>query len=124
MLSGLLTAKFGLNEEYEKTQSIVFTFLGSIIITLVLGLPWSIYYTFVIEESYGFNKMTLGLFFKDTLKRTLVSQAIMMPLTALIIFVIEIGGDYFFIYAWLIVFMISMDSGFRIDEEKYSRTGG
>ncbi|CAK8674319.1 unnamed protein product [Clavelina lepadiformis] len=107
MLSGLLTAKFGLNEEYEKTQSIVFTFLGSII-TLVLGLPWSIYYTFVIEERHGFNKMTLGFFLKDTLKKTLVSQAIMMPLTALIIFVIEIGGDYFFIYAWLMVFTISM----------------
>lgn len=31
----------------------------------VIGLPFSLYSTFVVEERHGFNKQTLGLFFAD-----------------------------------------------------------
>ena len=34
----------------------------------IISLPFSIYHTFVIEEKYGFNKMTPSLFIKDKLK--------------------------------------------------------
>ncbi len=35
---------------------------------IVLGLPFSLYGTFVVEQKHGFNKQTLGLFFLDILK--------------------------------------------------------
>ena len=35
---------------------------------MVLGLPFSLYGTFVVEQKHGFNKQTLGLFFLDILK--------------------------------------------------------
>ena len=35
---------------------------------LVLGLPFSLYGTFVVEQKHGFNKQTLGLFCIDTVK--------------------------------------------------------
>lgn len=35
---------------------------------LVLGIPFSLYSTFVIEQKHGFNKQTLGLFFMDVIK--------------------------------------------------------
>lgn len=35
---------------------------------LVMGLPWSIYSTFVIEQRHGFNKQTPGIFVFDILK--------------------------------------------------------
>ncbi len=35
---------------------------------MVMGVPWSLYSTFVIEERHGFNKQTLGLFFSDMIK--------------------------------------------------------
>ncbi|CAE8643878.1 unnamed protein product [Polarella glacialis] len=34
----------------------------------VLDLPWAIYHTFVLEESFGFNKTTPATFAKDRLK--------------------------------------------------------
>lgn len=34
----------------------------------LLSLPWSLYSTFVIEEKFGFNKMTLKTFFSDLVK--------------------------------------------------------
>lgn len=35
---------------------------------MVLGLPFGLYGTFVVEQKHGFNKQTLGLFFLDILK--------------------------------------------------------
>lgn len=35
---------------------------------MVLGLPFSLYGTFVVEQKHGFNKQTPGLFFLDILK--------------------------------------------------------
>ena len=35
---------------------------------VALGLPFSWYRTFVLEEKHGFNKQTLRLFFLDTVK--------------------------------------------------------
>ena len=42
---------------------------------LVLGIPFSIYSTFVIEQKHGFNKQTLGLFVMDVIKSVGVSPA-------------------------------------------------
>ena len=35
---------------------------------VVLGTPFSLYRTFVLEQKHGFNKQTLRLFFLDTAK--------------------------------------------------------
>jgi len=41
---------------FQILQSMVFALLGNVI-SLVLDLPWTLYFTFVIEERHGFNKM-------------------------------------------------------------------
>lgn len=50
----------------------------------------------------------MGFFLKDTVKKFVVGMAIGMPVIALLIFIIKIGGDYFFIYAWLFTFVVSL----------------
>jgi hypothetical protein len=45
--------------ESEIVHTIVFM-LATSLIGLVMGLPWSLYSTFVIEARHGFNKQTLG----------------------------------------------------------------
>jgi STE24 endopeptidase len=74
----------------------------------VTSLPWSIYYTFVLEEKHGFNKQTFGFFVKDNIKKLLVSIVLTFPILALLLFIIRIGGDYFFIYAWLFITVVSL----------------
>lgn len=106
-ISGELLNKVGLDENNEIVHSMVFAFLGNVF-SLVIDLPWKLYYTFVIEEKHGFNKMTIGFFFKDLVKKTLVYEAINIPIMSLIIYIVKAGGEYFFIYAWLMVFVISM----------------
>ncbi|KAM9320990.1 CAAX prenyl protease 1 homolog [Gastrophryne carolinensis] len=97
----------GLTPEYEIIHSLVFLVLATLFSSLT-GLPWSLYNTFVIEEKHGFNQQTLGFFFKDAIKKFFVTQCILLPVTSLLLYIIKIGGDYFFVYAWLFTLVVSL----------------
>nr|XP_033811037.1 CAAX prenyl protease 1 homolog [Geotrypetes seraphini] len=97
----------GFGSDYEISQSLMFLLLATLFSALT-GLPWSLYNTFVIEERHGFNQQTLGFFFKDAIKKFLVTQCILLPVTSLLLYIIKIGGDYFFIYAWLFTLVVSL----------------
>ncbi|KAG2460713.1 FACE1 protease, partial [Polypterus senegalus] len=106
-ISGILIGNANFGPEYEITQSLVFLLLATLFSALT-GLPWSIYSTFVIEEKHGFNQQTLGFFLKDAIKKFMVTQCILLPVTSLLLYIIKIGGDYFFIYAWLFTLAVSL----------------
>lgn len=106
--SGEINEKlFGYGPEYEIVQSLTFLMV-TLLFSTVTGLPWSLYLTFVIEERHGFNKQTIGFFFKDLVKKLIVSCILMLPITALLLYIIKAGGDYFFIYAWAFMLITSL----------------
>ncbi|DAZ97391.1 TPA: LOW QUALITY PROTEIN: hypothetical protein N0F65_011275 [Lagenidium giganteum] len=74
----------------------------------VVGMPFSLYSTFVIEERHGFNNQTLKLFFMDTIKDLAVTLVTMYPVCAAVIFVIHWGGEYFYVYAWCVLLVYSI----------------
>ncbi|XP_012294527.1 CAAX prenyl protease 1 homolog isoform X3 [Aotus nancymaae] len=51
---------------------------------------------------------TLGFFMKDAIKKFVVTQCILLPVSSLLLYIIKIGGDYFFIYAWLFTLVVSL----------------
>ena len=55
----------------EVAQSILFV-LCVLSLSWVQDLPWTLYYTFRLEERHGFNKQTLGLFVSDFVKQVCV----------------------------------------------------
>ena len=69
----------------------------------VLSLPFALYSTFVIEERFGFNEMTLGTFVLDRLKGLALGVAIGGPLLAALLWFFQHTGPYAWIYAWLTV---------------------
>jgi STE24 endopeptidase len=73
--------------------------LTAILMTLI-DLPSDLYRTFVIESRFGFNKTTPGLFFADLVKSLLVGAALLLPLAALILWLIRELGEYWWVYAW------------------------
>ena len=77
---------FGLDQSHEIIATVVFFLLDGAK-DLVLGLPWSLYNTFVIEQRHGFNKQTLGLFFTDMLKQVRKQRHSIWPLTTTLAFV-------------------------------------
>lgn len=69
----------------------------------------SIYKNFVLEEAFGFNKMTYSTYFTDTIKEWLVGFVIGAPLMSGLIAVIRWAGDAFVAYVvgFLLVFQIT-----------------
>ncbi len=74
----------------------------------ILGIPFSIYATFVIEEKFGFNKTTAKLFFWDKIKSLGLSIIIGGILLGAIVWFYYETTEMFWIYAWVLV------SGFSI----------
>ncbi|MEO0318458.1 MAG: hypothetical protein RL404_2135 [Pseudomonadota bacterium] len=72
------------------------------VISSVIELPIDYYKQFSLEEKFGFNKMTPGLFFSDLIKHSLVGAAIGLPLLWVTLTLMEKAGSLWWLYAWLI----------------------
>lgn len=81
--------------------SMIFIFILMIVNSLI-GLPFSYYDTFVIEEKFGFNKSTKKIFWLDTLKGLLLSTVIGGVLLWAILWFYQIAGKDFWWYAWIL----------------------
>jgi STE24 endopeptidase len=64
----------------------------------ILTIPFQLYSTFVIEERYGFNKTTMKLFISDKLKGYLLAAVIGGSLLAVLLFLIKLLGQDFWIW--------------------------
>ena len=69
----------------------------------ILGMPFTLYNTFVIEEKYGFNRTTLKTFVLDKIKGYLLGALIGGGLTSLIVWIYLSTGAYFWLLAWGVV---------------------
>jgi STE24 endopeptidase len=68
-----------------------------------LDLPFTLYGTFVLEERFGFNKMTLKLWLGDLLKGLLLGIVLGLPLLWVVLWLMHVGGALWWLYAWAIV---------------------
>ena len=86
--------------------------LSMFAVQFVVGLPVAIYRIFVVEQEFGFNRMTFGLFLTDLAKQLAVSLALGVPLLLAILWLMEKMGTFWWVYAWvllvafLVVFMM------------------
>ena len=69
----------------------------------LLGMPFSLYITFVIDEKFGFNKTTVKTFIFDKLKGYLLAVIIGGGLFSLIIWIYQSTGQYFWLIAWAVI---------------------
>ncbi|MDP2091292.1 MAG: M48 family metallopeptidase [Candidatus Gracilibacteria bacterium] len=84
-------------------------FFGIIVfLQTILSLPFSYYFTFVIEEKFGFNKSTKKLFFIDTIKSILLSMGLGAILLLLITWIYLKTGNKFWIYSWGVMTFFSI----------------
>ncbi len=71
------------------------------VVTGVVALPLSWYRTFVVEQRFGFNRMTLGLWLKDLIKAALIGVVLGLPLVTLVLWLMARAGSLWWFYAWL-----------------------
>jgi len=70
-------------------------------ISSLIDLPLSFYRQFVIEEKFGFNRMTLKLFVADLVKQTLLGLVIGTPVLLAILWLMAQMGSFWWLYVWL-----------------------
>jgi STE24 endopeptidase len=74
--------------------------ISTVMLMSIIELPLSYYRTFVIEQKFGFNKMTPGMFFADLIKHTAVGLLLGIPLLFCILWLMEKMGTSWWLYAW------------------------
>ena len=66
----------------------------------LIDLPMSLYQTFVLEQKFGFNKMTWKLWLSDSLKGLVLGLILGIPLIAMVLWLMHAGGVYWWIWTW------------------------
>ncbi|RYY59704.1 MAG: M48 family peptidase, partial [Comamonadaceae bacterium] len=66
----------------------------------LLELPFTLYQTFVVEERFGFNKMTWRLWLADSAKGLVVAAVIGLPIAWLILWLMGAAGPLWWLWAW------------------------
>lgn len=74
----------------------------------IISTPFSYYSTFVIEERFGFNKMTPKTFWMDKLKGWVLGAIIGGLILSLIIWFYQMFPETFWIYAWILISIFSI----------------
>ena len=76
-------------------------FLGCLMVAKsVLGLPFSWYYTFGLEERFGFNRTNAKTFWGDRIKGILLGVLLGGPLLGAILLFFEKTGDSAWLWCW------------------------
>jgi len=70
-------------------------------ISAVVDLPLALYRQFVVEERFGFNRMSVQLFVVDLLKQTALAVAIGTPVLLAMLWLMASMGELWWLYVWL-----------------------
>lgn len=71
-------------------------------IMAILELPFALYRQFVIEQHFGFNRMSLRLFVTDLAKLAALLVAIGTPLAVLVLWLMEGAGSTWWLWVWAV----------------------
>lgn len=96
----------------ELAQSVAWALIQAGV-TLLLGLPWSWYSTFVLEARHGFNKTSLRTFVADTAKSVLLGLLLLPPVVAGFTAILQRASPWVGLQLWgfllaLALFMITV----------------
>lgn len=78
-------------------------FAGIFAVSSIISAPFGAYRTFVIEEKYGFNKMTVGTYIMDTIKGMIMGAVIGLPLYAALYYAFEMWQENIWWIMWVIL---------------------
>jgi STE24 endopeptidase len=72
------------------------------LISSFIDLPFEYYKTFVVDEQFGFNKMTPAMFVSDLIKHSLVGLTLGAPILFAALWLMQGAGQYWWLYLWMV----------------------
>jgi STE24 endopeptidase len=76
--------------------------LSAFVISSLIEIPLDYYKAFVVDERFGFNKMTRGMFFTDMIKHAVVGLALGAPLLFAALWLMQGAGNWWWLYLWVL----------------------
>ncbi|AGO10617.1 AaceriABR163Wp [[Ashbya] aceris (nom. inval.)] len=89
------------------SQSIYFA-LAIHLLTTLQSLPLGYYQNFVLEEKFGFNKSTVGLWVTDTVKSFLLVTGFLVPVSYLFLKIIDVFSTGFISYVCTLLLVLQI----------------
>lgn len=102
------TDKFARSFGYGEIVSGLIFVAVLIVLFNIIKIPFSLYNIFVIEEKYGFNKMTVKTFVADLIKNNILILLIGLPLFGIIVWFFTFYGSQAWFYAALTVIIFEL----------------
>ena len=83
---------------------------SAMLVSALIDIPFEYFKTFNIDEKFGFNKMTIKMFFSDLAKHSVVGIALGAPILFAALWLMQGAGQYWWFYLWVVwgVFNIVM----------------
>jgi STE24 endopeptidase len=72
-------------------------------IASAIDIPFDYYRQFVVEERFGFNRMTKAIFFGDLAKGTALGAAFGLPLVFIVVWLMNQAGSLWWFWAWIVL---------------------
>jgi len=99
---------FGWTEASDEIKISLIFMACTTVIGTIMSLPFELYSTFQIERKHGFNKQTIGLFVTDKIKGLMLMAVFGGPFMALLLKIIKMGGEQFYLFVWAFTFVFSL----------------
>ena len=104
------TAFFGSSSTFGLIVPVLCFVVLVTIITSLIDLPLDWYRQFVIEERFGFNRMSVKAWLKDRLIGALVAAILGLPLLAVVVWLMKSAGPAWWLWAWGVWVLFSLSA--------------
>ena len=73
-----------------------------LLLSSLIDVPYDYYRTFVVDEKFGFNKMTVSMFFSDLIKHSIVGLVLGAPILFAALWLMQSAGEFWWLYLWFV----------------------
>ncbi len=79
-----------------------FVICSVLLLSSLIDVPYDYYRTFVVDAKFGFNKMTVSMFYSDLIKHSLVGVVLGAPILFAALWLMQSAGEFWWLYLWFV----------------------
>ncbi|WP_233882355.1 M48 family metallopeptidase [Paraburkholderia flagellata] len=103
LLGGVQVLDLGISDAIGRDYVGQIALVGAVLaISGIVELPLDYYRQFVVEERFGFNRMTKRIFIMDRIKGLLIGAAFGIPLLFVVLWLMKQAGSLWWLWTWAV----------------------
>jgi STE24 endopeptidase len=103
LLGGVQALDLGISDALGREYVGQMALIGAVLaISGLVELPLDYYRQFVVEERFGFNRMTKRIFIMDRIKGLLIGAAFGIPLLFVVLWLMKQAGSLWWLWTWAV----------------------